>query len=159
MLTLWLSQSISTNIYMCVYMCVCVCLYVYIHIYTYMYMHIYTGERNSNPFQCSCLEISMDRGPWQAKVHGVGNIRPGLSTWAHMYTYINICIIYSIYGIDNVNLKKLVHHSNTVILIDHKYSNCNSVKCSTNKYWFDRLIWISNFCYRTYWFHYQFSCL
>ena len=29
------------------------------------------GERNSNPFRYSCLENPMDRGTWQAKVHGV----------------------------------------------------------------------------------------
>ena len=27
-------------------------------------------ERNGNPFQYSCLENSMDRGAWQAAVHG-----------------------------------------------------------------------------------------
>ena len=26
---------------------------------------------NDNPFQYSCLENSMNRGAWQAKVHGV----------------------------------------------------------------------------------------
>ena len=30
-----------------------------------------SGERNGNPFQYSCLENSMDRGSWQATVHGV----------------------------------------------------------------------------------------
>ena len=29
------------------------------------------GEGNSNPLQYSYLENSMDRGPWQTKVHGV----------------------------------------------------------------------------------------
>ena len=29
------------------------------------------GERNGYPFQCSCLENPMDRGAWQATVHGV----------------------------------------------------------------------------------------
>ena len=29
------------------------------------------GEGNDNPLQCSCLENSMDRGAWQATVHGV----------------------------------------------------------------------------------------
>ena len=29
------------------------------------------GEGNGYPVQCSCLENSMDRGPWQATVHGV----------------------------------------------------------------------------------------
>ena len=29
------------------------------------------GEGNGNPHQYSCLESSMDRGAWQATVHGV----------------------------------------------------------------------------------------
>ena len=29
------------------------------------------GEGNGNPLQYSCLENSMDRGAWWAKVHGV----------------------------------------------------------------------------------------
>ena len=29
------------------------------------------GEGNGNPLQYSCLENSMDRGTWQAMVHGV----------------------------------------------------------------------------------------
>ena len=33
------------------------------------------GEENGNPLQYSCLENSMDRGAWQAAVHGVTNSR------------------------------------------------------------------------------------
>ena len=29
------------------------------------------GGGNGNPLQCSCLENSLDRGAWQATVHGV----------------------------------------------------------------------------------------
>ena len=29
------------------------------------------GEGNGNPLQYSCLKNPMDRGPWQATVHGV----------------------------------------------------------------------------------------
>ena len=29
------------------------------------------GEENVNPLQYSCLEYLMDRGAWQATVHGV----------------------------------------------------------------------------------------
>jgi len=29
------------------------------------------GEGNDNPLQYSCLENPMDRGAWQATVHGV----------------------------------------------------------------------------------------
>ena len=32
------------------------------------------GEGNHNPLQYSCLENSMDRGAWQATVHGVAKI-------------------------------------------------------------------------------------
>ena len=40
------------------------------------------GEGNGNPLQYSCLENPVDRGPWQAAVHGV--LIEQLST----YTYI-----------------------------------------------------------------------
>ena len=29
------------------------------------------GEGNGSPLQCSCLEKPMNRGAWQATVHGV----------------------------------------------------------------------------------------
>ena len=32
------------------------------------------GERNGNPLQHSCLGNPMDRGAWQATVHGVGKV-------------------------------------------------------------------------------------
>ena len=38
------------------------------------------GERNGNPFQYSCLENPMDRGTWQATVHGVTAVRHNLVT-------------------------------------------------------------------------------
>ena len=38
------------------------------------------GEGNGNPLQCSCLENSMDRGAWQATVHGVTKIGHTLAT-------------------------------------------------------------------------------
>ena len=31
----------------------------------------FPGEGNGNPLQCSCLGNLMDRGAWQAAVHGV----------------------------------------------------------------------------------------
>ena len=39
-------------------------------------MTVYTedGEGNGNPWQYSCLENSMDRGAWQATVHGVARV-------------------------------------------------------------------------------------
>ena len=38
------------------------------------------GEGNDNPLQCSCLENPLDRGAWQATVHGVAKSWTGLST-------------------------------------------------------------------------------
>ena len=37
------------------------------------------GEENGNPLQSSCLENSMDRGGWQAAVHGVAKSQTRLS--------------------------------------------------------------------------------
>ena len=38
------------------------------------------GERNGNPLQHSFLENPMDRGAWQATVHGVSRVGPDLAT-------------------------------------------------------------------------------
>ena len=39
------------------------------------------GEGNGNPFQYSCLKNSMDRGAWQATVHGVAK------SWTQLSDY------------------------------------------------------------------------
>ena len=36
------------------------------------------GEGNGNPLQYSCLENPMDRGAWQATVHGVARVNHAL---------------------------------------------------------------------------------
>ena len=38
------------------------------------------GEGNGNPLQYSCLENPMDRGAWQATVHGVARVEHDLVT-------------------------------------------------------------------------------
>ena len=38
-----------------------------------------TGEGNGNPLQYSCLENPMDKGAWQATVHGVPKSQTRLS--------------------------------------------------------------------------------
>ena len=38
------------------------------------------GEGNGNPFQYSCLENPMDRGAWEATVHGVTRLGHDLVT-------------------------------------------------------------------------------
>ena len=41
------------------------------------------GGGHGNPLQYSCLENPMDRGAWQATVHGVPKSWTCLSDWAH----------------------------------------------------------------------------
>ena len=43
------------------------------------------GEGNGNPLQYSCLENPMDRGTWQAIVHGVARVRRDLMTKPHQH--------------------------------------------------------------------------
>ena len=38
------------------------------------------GEGNGNPLQDSCLENPMERGVWQAIVHGIARVGHGLAT-------------------------------------------------------------------------------
>ena len=47
------------------------------------------GGGNGNPVQYSCLENPMDRGAWQATVHGVVKSQTQLST--HTRTHIPVC--------------------------------------------------------------------
>ena len=42
-------------------------------------------EGNGNPFQYSCLENSMDRGAWQATVHGVAKSQTRLSDFTSFF--------------------------------------------------------------------------
>ena len=43
---------------------------------------VHPGEGNGNPLQHSCLGNSMDRGAWQATVHGVAK------SWTQLKTEI-----------------------------------------------------------------------
>ena len=43
------------------------------------------GEGNGNPFQYSCLENSLDRGAWQATVHGVAK------SWTQLSNFTFYC--------------------------------------------------------------------
>ena len=47
--------------------------------------HILLGEGNGNPLHCCCLENPMDRGAWQATVHGVAKSQMQLSDLAQLY--------------------------------------------------------------------------
>ena len=48
------------------------------------------GEGNGNPLQYSCLENPMDRGAWQAAVHGVAKSRTRLRDFT--FTFHFSCI-------------------------------------------------------------------
>ena len=41
--------------------------------------NLLSGEGNGTPLEYSCLETPMDRGAWQAMVHGVPKSRVRLS--------------------------------------------------------------------------------
>ena len=43
------------------------------------------GEGNGNPLQYSCLENAIDRGAWQATVHGVAKSWTQLSAFTSVY--------------------------------------------------------------------------
>ena len=43
------------------------------------------GKGNGNPLQYSCLENPMNRGAWQAIVHGVTKSQTQLSTHTHKH--------------------------------------------------------------------------
>ena len=45
------------------------------------------GGGHDNTLQCSCLEIPMDRGAWQATVHGVAKSQTGLK-WLSTHTLL-----------------------------------------------------------------------
>ena len=48
-----------------------------------------SGVGNGNPLQDSCLENSMDRGAWQATVHGVPKSQTQLSPHTRMYVFMS----------------------------------------------------------------------
>ena len=43
------------------------------------------GEGNRNPLQYSCLENPMDRGAWQATLHGIARVRHTLALSLSFY--------------------------------------------------------------------------
>ena len=47
----------------------------------------YPGGGNGNPLQCSCLGNPIDRGAWQATVHGITKSQIQLSNWASTHAY------------------------------------------------------------------------
>ena len=50
------------------------------------------GEGSGNPLQYSCLENPMERGAWQATVHGVTKSRTRLSDFTFILMHVNLNI-------------------------------------------------------------------
>ena len=53
----------------------------------------YPGVGDGNPLQYSCLEYSMDRGGWQATVHGVAKSRTRLSDCTFTCSFMSIELV------------------------------------------------------------------
>ena len=56
------------------------------------------GEGNGNPLQYSCLENPMDRGAWQATVHGVARVGYNLVTLLLLTTTISVFKVIFLYA-------------------------------------------------------------
>ena len=55
------------------------------------------GEESGNPLQYSCLGNRVDRGAWQATVHGVtkeSDMTEQLKTHTHTHTHTHVLFIY-----------------------------------------------------------------
>ena len=61
-----------------------------------------SGEGTGYPLQYSCLENSMDRGPWQATVHGMAKSRTQLSDF-HSLRIFQFVVIHTVKGFSIVN--------------------------------------------------------
>ena len=62
----WLSLSVATS--------GCLSIFTHACIHTDATLHSSYKGGNGNPLQYSCLENPMDRGVWQATVHGVAEL-------------------------------------------------------------------------------------
>ena len=56
------------------------------------------GEGNGNPLQYSCLGNPMDRGAWQATVHGVSKSQTHLSNQTTKYVRKLLIFMYYLHG-------------------------------------------------------------
>ena len=92
------------HVWVCVCVCVFVCIYIYMAGFPCSSASKETacnardlgstpgsgrspGEGNGNPLQYSCLENLMDRGAWQATVHGVTRVGHHLVTNPPLYIW------------------------------------------------------------------------
>ena len=57
-------------------------------------------SQNGSPLQYSCLENPMDRGAWQAAVHGVAKSRTRMSDFTYTFTLdiLKVCYVFYIFS-------------------------------------------------------------
>ena len=53
----------------------------------------FPGRGHGNPLQYSCLEYPMDRGVWQATVHGVAESKTGMKQFSVQATTITRLVL------------------------------------------------------------------
>ena len=58
-----------------------------IQLYINIYVYAYIREGNGTPLQYSCLENPMDRGAYQAAIHGVAKSRTRLSDFTFTFHF------------------------------------------------------------------------
>ena len=63
------------------------------------------GEGNGNPFQYSCLKKPLDRGAWQAIVHGVAE--SDMTEHVRIHTYIIFFVFFPLELLQNIQYTTL----------------------------------------------------
>ena len=84
---------------------------------------------NDNSLQCTCLENSMERGVWQATVHGATKSCTQLSLLPKMLSFQHVVIIKSINEIFCIHF--YTKSSKSSMYSKHNTSNQSHFECST----------------------------
>ena len=79
------------------------------------------GEENGTPLQYSCVENSMDRGAWQAIVHGVAKSQTRLSNFTSSDNYSDLpkSIIFFLFTSKKYMCKKLCEAYMSKLVLPH----------------------------------------
>ena len=100
------------------------------------------GEENGNPLQYSCLENPVDRGAWQAAVHGVTKSWTQLKqlTLTHTHTHTHTQMVFRVKLLDfwlDTEVKVVVDY--LWIIIQYDFGNACSKFLSRYRYRFRTL--------------------
>ena len=73
------------------------------------------GERNGNPLQYFCLKNLMDKGAWQATVHGVTRVRHDFASKPPTTIELKFCLVFQGAGrLSCTSWRKYVHHRSSI---------------------------------------------